>query len=87
MDLIELLHKKQKKLKLSDGDMAKRLGISRAMWVRVRMGTYPNAKSALLLRGVLAAFPELSGAALSFFGPSEFTEINGPVTPENEKAS
>ncbi len=57
MSLNEKLTQLQTTLNLSDRDFAKRLGVSRTMWTRTRLGQRPIRFE--LLAGAVRAFPDL----------------------------
>ena len=62
--LIELLQARQRELGLSDGAFARRLGVSRSLWIAVRSGR--RAVGLNLLRGVVRAFPDLDDEVLDY---------------------
>ena len=62
--LIELLQARQRELGLSDGAFARRLGVSRSLWIAVQSGQ--RAVGLRLLRGVVRAFPDLDDDVLAF---------------------
>jgi predicted transcriptional regulator len=71
--LTESLKAKQRELELSDGAFARRLGVSRPLWVAIRSGQRPVGLS--LLRGVVRAFPDLEAEVLSFLQGDEPAEV------------
>jgi transcriptional regulator with XRE-family HTH domain len=64
--LIEELEAKRKELGLSDAAFARRLGVSRPLWVAVREGK--RSVGMTLLRGAAREFPDLDGAVLAHLG-------------------
>ncbi len=67
-ELILRLRGRQQALELTDLQMAERLGVSRAYWQAVRTGRRQG--NITLLRGILAAFPELTRLALAYLEDS-----------------
>ncbi|RLC62430.1 MAG: hypothetical protein DRI48_09555 [Chloroflexi bacterium] len=67
--MIEALIARQRELKLSDGEFARRLGVSRTLWVAVR--TRKRAVGMRLLRGTIQAFPDLERDVLAFLRQPE----------------
>ena len=64
-ELISLLRTRQGDAGLTDGEMAKRLGISRALWQRLVAGE--RGVSLRVMQGAMAAFPDLTPQVLDFF--------------------
>jgi transcriptional regulator with XRE-family HTH domain len=61
--LIDLLETKRKELNLSDAAFARRLGVSRPLWIATREGK--RSVGMTLLQGTARAFPDLDGAVLA----------------------
>ncbi len=62
--LIERLITRQRELGLTDGEFARRLGISRTLWWAIRTGQ--RAMGLRSLRGIVRAFPDLDDEVLAF---------------------
>jgi transcriptional regulator with XRE-family HTH domain len=73
--LIEELEAKRKELSLSDAAFARRLGVSRPLWIAVR--ERKRSVGMTLLRGAAREFPDLDGALLAHLRGEEMSQGNG----------
>lgn len=64
MDLLDRLKEKQTEDNMSDVAFARRLGISRAMWIETKRGTYPIRFQ--VLAAAAREFPTLNDAILRY---------------------
>jgi transcriptional regulator with XRE-family HTH domain len=62
--LIEALKQKQTDLKLNETDFAHRIGVSRAMWFQVKLGSREPGNN--VLAAVEAEFPEMGQLILDY---------------------
>lgn len=76
MSLIDILIAKQKERGLSDGDMARLLGISRPYWYYSQQ---ERRISTRVLRGVMRAFPELAAQVLEYLQREEDCVLSQPA--------
>jgi len=73
--LIQTLKDRQQKLKANNTEFARRLGISRPLWVAVQAGR--RAVGVELLRGVVNVFPDLDDEVLAFLRQRNDREKEG----------
>lgn len=72
--LQDALQQKQKALGESDARFARRLGIDREMWRKVKAGkSEPGTQT---IRGALGAFPDLASLVVAFFLPVDETKVS-----------
>ncbi len=84
--LLAKLKNKQVALGLSDREMALRLGISRELWNKTRLGK--NRIKARALHGIVRAFPELIPECLDFLRSNgTIRPVYGSIVPQAEVAS
>jgi len=63
-EFVDRLRREQRRLGLSDSAFAKKLGVSRSVWVMSALG-HRNV-GMVLLAAAVRTFPELSGEALAY---------------------
>lgn len=72
--LVVTLSAKQRELELSDAAFARRLGVARSTWTRVRLGNRKPGER--LLSGVMRAFPSLTDDCLAYLRDGVSVPVN-----------
>ena len=75
MGLLSRLIERQQRENISDRAMARRLGVARSTWTRIRTGTYGGMTYPRLVRGALRAYPELAAEVLSHLRDEDNAEV------------
>lgn len=80
--IVDTLREHQKRLEEPDGAFARRLGVTRTAWQMVRTGTCTPGQR--MLRGAVAAFPELTRDVMDLFLPAKVSMLNRNGQQEDE---
>lgn len=72
-DLIETLRNRQRAIGASDGEFARRLGISRQMWQAIRTGEREPGRPTL--QRITTAYPDLLPDVVALFLPRVATNV------------